>query len=617
MYRNKIETILTEAILKAFPNRDVEKFFPIPLEICSNKEFGDYSSTIPIKLAAVWEADPSQIAASIVNSIDRIPIFCQSIKHSSSGFINITLSKDAVYYGLMALLQGSETTDYVYFKSKKNIEVILGSSSDLVSLNAEDGRQLIVGAFVQKLLKNAGCKISCDILENESGETLWLISTAVEHRYRELLGDESSGQIFGFRSKAIVELAKKIIANYGANFLFIDRPLRISTIKEALYPIIASKIQRLCKDINVDLKETVKTASLNGKKGVYQEIFKKFKENDLIYEEDVIPINNWLCSHKEEFKPGKPQDAKKTTDICFEKLIKAYRFWESPTNREKQTGEEFLISKQERIIYPIKTQTWIKSSQFGDFSDQLLYLPNGEPSDYFQTLAFLTAKFKLKPDQIVVIQPADKSLEFYNTYSSALKFLGYDETKLKVIAVEKTYIKNHPDSQELQKGENIGAIELAKFFNKDEYWIKNLEKNPQNKLYIDCKNSDFKFGSLKLALTRFDSAFQAAYAQGYRVNPKEMVKHLSLTDLKLLNNDKEIEIIKTLIIYPSILYNVMENYNTGILYDFLKNLTKLFNDYYESVKILVGDRPTVSVRIAMLKAVKTIVTRKKIPLPTR
>ena len=608
MYRQKIESILRDAIKLAFPEKDTEIFYPVPLDISSEKEMGDYSSSIAIKIANLWNVDPNFIASSIVNAIDHIPPFCRSIKNSSNGFINVTLTKDAIFYAIIAVMR--EKFSYLHSIGKdKKILVVLGSTSSLISMNVDDGRKIIFGNFLKNIFSFAGYKSSCEIEQFDTGETLWLIASSVEQRYREILGDEPAGKKFTFSGQVIVDTARKIIEEYSADWLFADRPGRISVIRDVIPKIVSESITSTSKDIGVHFRKMIRSSFFDGKRGIYEELYKKFSDAGLLYEEEIVPINYWVCSHDEDIRPTKASSDKTAKKLSWEQFFNLYKFWNSPNNSEGKNRDLNFITEKDKLVYPIKKQIWLKSTSFGDFKDRLIYLPDNEPSGYLLDLAFIISKLRENIDLLLFIKSSEESVEFYNKYLRVLNFLGFDDKSFEVISVERTEVKNFQKSGDQQKGEYIALKDFKKNITADDYYFQNLNKSPKSILSLDFQKLNIYRDSADLAISRITSLFKSFKSQGYKIDSEYILKNVGINEMRLLESDREFNIVKQLILYPSVVCDALDSRNSGILFNFTIELITLFNDYYDSVNILSGESIVLYARIAMLSALKIVLNR--------
>ena len=82
-----------------------------------------------------------------------------------------------------------------------------------------------------------------------------------------------------------------------------------------------------------------------------------------------------------------------------------------------------------------------------------------------------------------------------------------------------------------------------------------------------------------------------------------------IKEIRLLDDDREFDIIKKLVVYPSIVCDALDSRNSGILFKFAIDLISSFNNYYNSVNILSGESKVIYARIAMLSAFKIVISR--------
>lgn len=609
MYRRKVELILINAIRKAFPDRDTEGFFPITLDVCNDDKLGDYSSTIAIIIANDWGMEPPDVSSAIVGAVDSLPQFCRFIKASPNGFINVALEKESIYYALGAIIKKDEKFAPYSFGFGKKAEVLMTTSS-IGQLSADDGRVIAVSAVMKRVLSLAGYRASIGLCEMCSGESLWLSAAAAEHRYRELLGDSHAGHSYGFRGRYSVGIAKEVIRLCGADYMYADRPGRISVIKDMLPSFLLSGIKAACSSMGVNMKKHSSTSSFEGIRGLYSEITAAFRDKGLLYEEEAVPVNYWICGHKEDFRTLKGGESKRAVRAAFDSFTRAYRFWQ-PADIRRAGGPDGsvddleAVTDMERSVYPISSQIWLRSSSFGDVCDRLFMLPGGEPSEYLADLALIISKLKGGADEVFLVRPSDEAFGIYSKYACALSFLGYEEGRLKTIGVEKVSLKNFPRKNDMQKGESASLADVSAAIADDGYMAENMKKGPQLPLTIDCMDKNTAMREINEALLRMDTVIKEASRLGYMPE----LKTIASKDLSVLSEDSEIRLIKHAIIYPSLICDVAENFNIGSLYDYMKKLIGCFNSWYDSEKMFSGGREYVSARAVLAAAVRSITVR--------
>ncbi len=609
MYRIKIENILESAIREAFKEypQELERFFPLTIDLCSNEDYGDYSSAIALKISNFLMMDSYSVAETIVNSINHLPPFCQSIKASSNGFINITLDRDAFFYGLRAILYREKGFELPDLGKERKIKLIAADSISTISLDVNDGRRLALFDFLRRILPYAGYNVEVETIIRDSGEILSVFAATVEHYYRELLGDASQLFLMSFRNRTAVETARDVIDEIGAGFLPITRPQRISAVRDEIPSSMSRRMRNIYGAMGFDCGNLHGTRKYSEYVPLIHELEKIFEQQGLLYTEDVIPFEHWICGRQfSDFRKSGDERSKK------ERFLNEYFYWKS------QVSEDGGIQRQtepadspRRLIYNFESQVWIRSTAFGDSEDRIFFLPYKEPSDYLLSLAVVLSAIKQGYHKVLVAQTSELALERYHQLSCALKYLDFDDGAFEIIGVDKTSISGMCDDQETHKGDSLDILNVFEQIGKDAMFFAYLQKPPLVGLDIDCnlfkrEDSENPLFSIKQAFTRFKSLFKMAASQGYPATSSGIISVMEVKDFKILTDDRELGLLKKVIRYPSVVCDSVTNYDPSILLSFIAEVARDFNDYYTSVKILSGEKTLITARIAVAHAVRTV-----------
>lgn len=109
--------------------------------------------------------------------------------------------------------------------------------------------------------------------------------------------------------------------------------------------------------------------------------------------------------------------------------------------------------------------------------------------------------------------------------------------------------------------------------------------------------------------SRFDG-YTACYLQYGYARLKSIIRKQGFcfgrTDLSLLKESKEKELLILMAKYPEIIAQAGEKYNPSELAKYLFELTRLFSDYYHEVNILKAETKIKKARLAMIKALAQI-----------
>lgn len=607
MYRNKIAQIIEAAILKTFPENGESLKSKVlnSIQLSTNEDYGDYSSVIAIRIAKLLNSDPYTVAEKIVDSIEHLPPFCQAIRTAANGFINISLRKDAYFYGILSILHKKENVLTPALSEGESVMVLASDSITALSLNINDGRRLSIAAFFKYLLSKTGYKSYALNIVRDSGESLWRFAATVEHHYREFLGDAAQSYFSPSRSRYAVETAREVIDNYAADFLPISKSHRISVMHSESPSITFRRLKEVYRSLGVDSGEIRLTSKSSELRHMISEIERFFKERDLLYSESIVKFPDWVASYTPEAK--RPVDERaRISNRCD--LKSEYQYWNfDHFKKMKEVASQ--VKERQSLIYAHEEQVWLRNTAFGDDEDRIFYLPGREPSDFLITLATVLMAIKKKFSKLLILTPAYNSLDIYDKISLVLNYMGYKNEIIQVVTVEKVSVLSLDQDPDPIKGESQDLPPLIEKLGNVKLMLSYLAKPPLTPLSIDCKHvaSDEEVSMrINTAFDRMKNIFKISTARELVPSISKLSESIDMQDLKLLTDKREMELIQRCIKYHSIVSDTVNNFNPSILINYIAALSDDFNDYYCSVKILSGDKSLVKARLALVAAVKTV-----------
>lgn len=149
---------LIEKSLKDFPTPSQHPF-SVALEIPSEKQHGDFSCTIALKLAGILKKSPLEIADSLKDSIEKnlssspLKEKIKTVEVKKPGFINFFLADAAFYEILEVVLQKKGD----YGKSKegkgKKVQIEFVSANPTGPLSVAHARQAAVGGALANIFE--------------------------------------------------------------------------------------------------------------------------------------------------------------------------------------------------------------------------------------------------------------------------------------------------------------------------------------------------------------------------------------------------------------------------------------------------------------------------------
>ena len=145
-----IEEVFYNAIHKAFPEKEVK---PLEITIATNEKFGDFQTNFAMMNSKVIGGNPRKIAEELVNNIPENEVI-EKLEIAGPGFINIFLKDSFVskYVGLMT------SEKYEFKELDTHGDIIIDYSSPNIAKRMHIGhlRSTIIGDSVKRLCNFLG-----------------------------------------------------------------------------------------------------------------------------------------------------------------------------------------------------------------------------------------------------------------------------------------------------------------------------------------------------------------------------------------------------------------------------------------------------------------------------
>jgi arginyl-tRNA synthetase len=181
---------------------------------------------------------------------------------------------------------------------------------------------------------------------------------------------------------------------------------------------------------------------------------------------------------------------------------------------------------------------------------------------------------------------------------AVIKALGYDVSKFKAILYQFVRIRRGNDIVNMSKraGNFITAREVLDEVGKDAFRFFLLSPRAETHMDFDLelakqKSSDNPVYYIQYAHTRISSIFKKAEIKSY-----------DKSDLSLLKEEEELDLIRSLTTFPYLVEDISKNYEVNALTTYALELAILFHKFYEKVKVISDNSDLTNARLALLKA---------------
>jgi arginyl-tRNA synthetase len=287
LLEQKKETLkqeLKQAVMQA--GLAEEKEIPeILLEVPREKEHGDWATNLAMQLTKVARRNPREIAAKIVEHLDKEKNHIEKIEIAGPGFINFFLDRSFLVDVLDEIDRQKEKYGHSPAGKNEKVNVEFCSANPTGSLHLGHARGSAVGDALCNLLEAAGYDVTREYYINDAGNQIHMLALSLEARYLEQLGQPVSFPENGYRGQDIVDLAKELVEQEGDRLLKIDREERIQKLREYGKKRLLDKIREDLAQYRVKFDVWFSETSLY-ESGAVEETLEALKERGYTYEKD-------------------------------------------------------------------------------------------------------------------------------------------------------------------------------------------------------------------------------------------------------------------------------------------------------------------------------------------
>ncbi|MDO8672612.1 MAG: arginine--tRNA ligase, partial [Dehalococcoidia bacterium] len=141
------------------------------LERPQKPEYGDYASSIALKLARAARMKPLDIARVLINHLPAANILGKA-EVAPPGFVNFTLSDSWLRAQVEAIVAAGDDFGCVDIGKREKVQVEFVSANPVGPLHVGNGRGAILGSALANILAKAGQDVSREYYLNDAGNQL-------------------------------------------------------------------------------------------------------------------------------------------------------------------------------------------------------------------------------------------------------------------------------------------------------------------------------------------------------------------------------------------------------------------------------------------------------------
>ena len=212
LVRNALELAQADQALPPIP--------PIELRIerPKEREHGDYSCNVALRLASAVRMPPMEVAAAIAQRIMRTEPIAE-VDVARPGFINVTLDADWQRGQLLSVIEAGDQWGRLDLGAGRRVQVEFVSANPTGPLQVGNGRGAVLGDALAAVLDAAGYEVEREYYVNDAGAQIRLFGRTLFARYQQQFGREVPLPEGGYQGAYMIDVARQLKQEAGGRWL--------------------------------------------------------------------------------------------------------------------------------------------------------------------------------------------------------------------------------------------------------------------------------------------------------------------------------------------------------------------------------------------------------------
>lgn len=533
------------------------------IEIPADKSHGDFAANIAMVCAKSFKMPPRKIAELLVEKIDLTGSVFERAEIAGPGFMNFFLGRKWFSDVVGNVLEEDEEYGKTDFGKGKKVLVEFVSANPTGPMHIGNARGGAIGDCLTSVLQWAGYHAEREFYVNDAGNQIEKFGKSLSLRYQQVCSAE--GEKIRTDAAGDTETVCRMIYGEDGNSDMFPMP-----------------------------EDTYRG----------QDIIEHAKNYADEFGSSLVDVSD------EERRKALVDYALPKNIAGLERDLKKYRIVYDTWFRESKlhaSGETMRIVEKLRETghtYEQEGATWFRATDFGVDKDFVLVRANGIPTYVVPDIAYHYDKLVTRGfDKAINVLGADHH-GYVPRLKAALTALGVDADKLDVVLMQMVRL--------VRQGE---VVKLSKRSGKAITLVTLLDEIPIDaaRFYFNLReaNSQFEF-DLDLAVEK-SSQNPVYYVQYAHARICSLIANLSSegieipdrADLSLLDNPREIELIRHIASLPTEITLAAKNYDPAKLTKYVIDLATLFHRFYDACSVKNAETDELrGARLMLCKAVR-------------
>jgi len=554
-----IQELISKGTLNEMPSK-------IRIDHTKDNSHGDYATNIALMLSKQAKMSPVELAKIIIDQFEQ-KSFIKKIEIAGPGFINFFMSQETSSSIVNEIIDQAALYGSSEIGHGKKVLLEYVSANPTGPLHVGHGRGAAYGATVSNLLRNAGFIVDNEYYVNDAGRQMDILTVSIYLRYLTICGESLRFPDNGYQGQYINDIAQVIYEASGQEF-HLESDLVFENV---------SKDGSEGGDKEIHIDQLIERA-----KSILGDRFKA------VFKVGIESILGGIKNDLAEF------------GVIFEK-------WFSEQSLIDSGLSEACISKlkDSKNLYEKDGALWFKTTNYGDEKDRVVVRDNGNHTYFASDIAYHLEKLERGYDKIINVWGADHH-GYIPRVKASIEALGHDPNKLEILLVQ--FANLYRGGSKVQMSTRSGSFvtledlraevgnDAARFF----YILRKSEQHMDFDLDLaKSKTNENPVYYIQYAHARICSVFRQA-------DEKEIELDVSQTNLTLLTEEIEKDLLRELSRFKSVLESSAIQYEPHQLAYYLRDLSNHFHSYYNACKFIVDDKNLTQARLALISATQQI-----------
>ena len=259
-----------------------------------------------------------------------------------------------------------------------------------------------------------------------------------------------------------------------------------------------------------------------------------------------------------------------------------------------------LLEKHDGAIW------FLLGEKFDKDRDAVVVKSDGSYTYFATDIVYHKEKFDSGADLIIDVFGSNTS-GHVPKLQALVEAFGFDNQRLKILLYQFVQVKRGNEVIKMSKraGNFVTAREIIDEVGADAFRFFLLMYDPSTHMDFDLEkakkeNSENPVYYVQYAHARANSILEKAQAEGFEL------KNLGDSEVSLLKEPQERDLIIDLIRFPELIEDISENLAVHLLTSYSMGLADTFHKYYEKVRVMGEEKETSKARLTLIMAVKTV-----------